>query len=1275
MRRVAVPVDAPVKAMQTFVNAVAQAATVKHPALVPIYGVAEHDEMNAGEIGAEREDADAVLVVSEDVHGVAVRDVISGKARRVGAGKGVDGAGAFEPVEAVKVAAEASSGLLALHDAGLTHGDLSSSTVVLRNGVGGEALLAAYGLSLPAAEMERAAAMDRPGGLSGSVWLSASGASVGAGAFQYTPPEAGETVASGGASTSFGSLGPGTPEALALAKKADVYAMALVFYEIFTGMRPWRGMSMMQVHMAVVERRERPPWPPGADIDPDVIALVEQMWAHEPSARPDAGEVSRKLQTVLARVSGGTVAGGGASASGSRLFGSTGVDDMNVMVVSGISTGGLVEKDAGPAQTPDEKPPVEHADWLSGTTIPGSSSQVEDLTRTIGSGGDLFDPDEHRIEEHALSDAELASVASPMPDPAARASSAARSIAAASSASSAGGSGRGIVNARMRMFQPGEGEETKSSDSVATPASGSADRAKPSTSASAQAELFVESSVSTPNSPERRAASQGDTSDTVAGDALPSAPSDVFPPTPESLSTSSMTDTEAARAHRAASRAPPSFPLSSAAAGATSTHVRTVPSPPAAPKLEDRADRPPGTAVAMRPLIPPGGKAGSSSVSPVKQETTLPPDSSSPRKGLDQIALMTTVEWDAYKPPLVDMLASGVRRQERDLRRRESDGADADSIYGSGDTTGSLQGVIVSERTKERRRAKRLQELIEESGLMRLNEAMGGSPLDAGSIPPQRRRQIRSRSKVEATVPSEAQKAVDLIQSSAGKADAAGVVAQMKAHPESVVVARAGSKALLTLGSDEFAFYDACEEGAIDELCGAVARHGDDEQVVVSFCQAITAFSEWFDNRIGHVIRALGVPATVVGVMDSHCSSLPVQTEGCRALSAICGTSEMNRTVCASLRGMFALHKAMSRNLVDWKDVELAKASLTAFQSIAKNNEEAAEALLKVCALDTVSRAAEVFGNEDIEEDVLSTLESVAFYKKGRDQLIQAHGVHAISTIMLRNQTPLFSKRCFKFVTSICEVRELPCEAELLDSAIVERIIVALRSPAVTGPGIAGSINSSRLARETAYEGAQAVGFLGSFGEELQNQCRLVGAIETIFQVLNAHMPNAKCAKMCVRAFIFLLEKNETSIAHARSIGIVNVLHAARETHGEDERVVSEVDLALRILAPPSGPSAPAPRRRNRRDRQRDAEEHGSTRGIGPGRSHAVDGPLEANRRPMSSRHPNAEQPPVVPSPRPPRRKDRPEGREPNRQRRETPASPSLVQSLFQFPGRRRRNT
>jgi hypothetical protein len=522
--------------------------------------------------------------------------------------------------------------------------------------------------------------------------------------------------------------------------------------------------------------------------------------------------------------------------------------------------------------------------------------------------------------------------------------------------------------------------------------------------------------------------------------------------------------------------------------------------------------------------------------------------------------LVGTAEWN----DMLDAVRHG--------RDREDEGVydlppvlprDNSKLSASGSTI--VAPMVVSERSKERRRTKRLEQLfdiIAESGVELLRMQQHPPP------PSRRRGAARTRLSDEFASVDDGY-VLEGIRAAAAAQDTKKLLDFMRARPESPAVAREVVKEIGEIARvDEARFRGAVEENAIDELMGAVARHEKDEAVCASYCRAIISFSRWYADDVGHLLRALGVPTMVVSVMDGHKQSKEIQTEGCHALAAICDTGEMNRSTCASLRGPFALHFAMSRNLAHWKDRGLAVASLSAFRAVAHENADACSALLKVCALDSVARTAEVFSNDDLEPAILAALESVVFYTDGREELIKANGVHAIATIMLRENEPEFVRRCCRVVTDVCQLRLESCERELLSSAIAERIVVALRATT----SVAGE-----LAAGVAFEATQAIVQLASFGAHLQDQCALVGAIDAVFHVLHARMNDPQCVMICARAFRMLLNNNAGSLINARCLGVAGALHKALERHAARALVADELHRALYIFAAAEPRDAPGP--------------------------------------------------------------------------------------------------
>jgi len=78
-------------------------------------------------------------------------------------------------------------------------------------------------------------------------------------------------------------------------EKTDVYAYAVVVWEVLTGAVPWQGLNPMQVGMQILMQQARPPVPDGAPAD--LTALMQRCWAQEPDARPSFAEVKDLIKS------------------------------------------------------------------------------------------------------------------------------------------------------------------------------------------------------------------------------------------------------------------------------------------------------------------------------------------------------------------------------------------------------------------------------------------------------------------------------------------------------------------------------------------------------------------------------------------------------------------------------------------------------------------------------------------------------------------------------------------------------------------------------------------------------------------------------------------------------------------------------------------------------------------------------------------------------------------------------------------------------------------
>lgn len=502
------------------------------------------------------------------------------------------------------------------------------------------------------------------------------------------------------------------------------------------------------------------------------------------------------------------------------------------------------------------------------------------------------------------------------------------------------------------------------------------------------------------------------------------------------------------------------------------------------------------------------------------------------------LGLIRTADWES----LVGSLGNGGK----------GDGLRGGSAEFAGLAEGSGE-LIVSERTKQRRREERLAKIVE------IIQENGGELLDAcpGTGHGKRKRagHVRAEDVSCASAGEHELRAVKSIEKAAAELDFEKVLDLIHTLPQSVHVARAALKGIILVANDEYLVLNLLEDGVLEEVIGLLSRHEKDEMVALEYCRAISLFAKCFEHRVGSRMRALGVCIAVVGVMDDHKDSLEVQTEACGALGRICDSSHQNQLVLSSLRAPFFLHRALSRNLSHWKSADLAAEALSAFAKIAAGNEESCRALLSVCAFDAVSRTAEVFANENLEEHVLGALEAVMSCKFGREEIVKANGIHALSTVMMREGDHHFLLRCCKVVSEVCRMREAACLDEVHSSMIVENLVVCLR----------GTIGKEELG-EVAFHGTQAIGFVAALGTLLRNQCMLVGAVETVAEVLTTRANDPSCVRMCAMTLATLIGSSEEAAQIAQRVGAPQVLRLALEQHGSIPSLTQSCRRTLSLL-------------------------------------------------------------------------------------------------------------
>jgi serine/threonine-protein kinase len=171
--------------------------------------------------------------------------------------------GALPIGETIRLTRELADALAYAHENGVIHRDLKPENVLLS---GGHAVVADFGIAKAIAAVSET-------GAASSERLTRTGMALGTPA--YMAPE----QAVGDASTDH---------------RADLYALGLTAYEMLTGAHPFAGRSMQA--LAAAHLTEAPP--PLAQRRPDTpaafSALVMQLLAKDPAARPQSADVVRR---------------------------------------------------------------------------------------------------------------------------------------------------------------------------------------------------------------------------------------------------------------------------------------------------------------------------------------------------------------------------------------------------------------------------------------------------------------------------------------------------------------------------------------------------------------------------------------------------------------------------------------------------------------------------------------------------------------------------------------------------------------------------------------------------------------------------------------------------------------------------------------------------------------------------------------------------------------------------------------------------------------------
>lgn len=171
-------------------------------------------------------------------------------------------AGPLDAASALDVLAQAAAGLQAAHAVGLVHRDIKPANLVI--GPRGQVKITDFGIAYAA----------------GSAQLTQTGTVLGTPAYLAPEQFTGD---------------PASPA-------SDLYALGVVGYECLTGTRPFRGEPIEIA--AAHQDRPLPPLP--ATVPPAVAALVAELAAKDPAARPrDAATVATRASQLRDWITGG----------------------------------------------------------------------------------------------------------------------------------------------------------------------------------------------------------------------------------------------------------------------------------------------------------------------------------------------------------------------------------------------------------------------------------------------------------------------------------------------------------------------------------------------------------------------------------------------------------------------------------------------------------------------------------------------------------------------------------------------------------------------------------------------------------------------------------------------------------------------------------------------------------------------------------------------------------------------------------------------------------
>jgi serine/threonine protein kinase len=164
-------------------------------------------------------------------------------------------AGRLSAAEVLRIARQTAIGLAVAHERGLIHRDVKPSNIWLEaRGEGGRVKILDFGLARSVA---------------GDANLTRSGAILGTPAYMAPEQARGQPVD----------------------HRADLFSLGCVLYRACTGQPPFRGADVISTLMAVAEHTPPPPHQLNPQVPAGLAALIMQLLAKDPAARPSSARV------------------------------------------------------------------------------------------------------------------------------------------------------------------------------------------------------------------------------------------------------------------------------------------------------------------------------------------------------------------------------------------------------------------------------------------------------------------------------------------------------------------------------------------------------------------------------------------------------------------------------------------------------------------------------------------------------------------------------------------------------------------------------------------------------------------------------------------------------------------------------------------------------------------------------------------------------------------------------------------------------------------------